>query len=194
MGISPLTLTLRKYIPLEELRQKCGVSRDGSKASNVLKAAREYGFKAKGYRKEPESLKDVQLPAIIHWNFNHFLVLEGFSQKGVHLNDPACGRRRVSMEEFDQSFTGVVLLMQPADDFVPSGKKSDFLSSLRLRLKGSEMGVLFVFLLGLALVLPGLILPVFAKVFVDDILIGERNEWLKPLLLGMGLTAVFRAG
>ncbi len=184
----------KKYVPLEELRQKCGVSRDGSKASNVLKAAREYGFKAKGYRKEPESLKDVHLPAIIHWNFNHFLVLEGFSKKGVHLNDPACGRRRVSYEDFDESFTGVVLLMQPSDEFTPSGKKSDFFSSLRNRLIGSETGVLFVFLLGLALVLPGLILPVFAKIFVDDILVGARDEWLKPLLLGMGLTALFRAG
>lgn len=181
-----------KYKPLEELRIDCGVSRDGSKASNVLKAARKYGLEAKGYRKEPETLKEMQMPLIIHWNFVHFLVLEGFHNGKVYLNDPASGRRVVTEEEFGQSFTGVTMAFTPTPEFQKDKKKPSFIGTLKKRIQGSETALTYIILLGLALVIPGLVIPVFARVFVDDILLGGRSSWIAPLLLGMGLTALLR--
>jgi len=181
-----------RYIPLEELRLACGVSRDGSKAGNIMKAARKYGLEAKGYRKEPDAVKEMPLPMIIHWNFNHFLVLEGFQDGKVYLNDPGMGSRTVSIEEFDQSFTGVVMAFKPGPDFLPEGEKPSITSALKKRLQGSEMALTYVILVGLALVIPGLLIPVFSKIFVDDILLANRQAWLVPLLLGMGLTGLLR--
>ncbi len=181
-----------KYIPLEELRVACGVSRDGSKASNMLKAARKYDLEAKAYRKEPESLKEMPWPLIIHWNFNHFVVLEGFHKGKVFLNDPASGRRVVTEDEFNQSFTGITMVFAPAPRFQKDRKKPSLISSLKKRLKGSEKALIYVILVGLALVIPGLAVPVFARVFVDDILLGGKGSWLIPLLSGMGVTAILR--
>ena len=181
-----------KYIPLEELRVACGVSRDGSKASNILKAARKYDLEAKGFRKEPESLKEMQMPLVVHWNFSHFLVLEGFHNGKVFLNDPGTGSRVVTEEEFSQSFTGVVLTFEPTPQFEKDGRKPSLIVALRKRLKGSETALVYIILVGLALVIPGLAIPVFARIFVDDILLSGRDSWLAPLLLGMGITAVLR--
>ncbi len=181
-----------KYITLEELRIACGVSRDGSKASNLLKAARNYGLEAKGYRKEPEALRRMPLPLVIHWNFSHFLVLEGFHKGKVVLNDPAAGRRTVSEEEFNLAFTGIVLSFTPTTEFQKDSRKPSLSLALRKRLKGSEQALLYIVLLGLALVIPGLIIPVFSRVFVDDILLGGLHSWVWPLLLGMGITAMLR--
>lgn len=181
-----------KYIPLEELRIACGVSRDGSKASNVLKAARRYGLEAKGYRKEPESLKEMDGPMIIHWNFNHFLVLEGFKNGKVYLNDPGSGPRVVDEEEFDQSFTGIVLTFNPGPDFEKSGSKPSMAKALKNRIQGSKIALIYIILIGLALVMPGLVIPLFSKIFVDDVLLANKQNWLIPLILGMGITAVLR--
>jgi NHLM bacteriocin system ABC transporter peptidase/ATP-binding protein len=182
----------RRFVPPEELRVECGVSRDGSKASNVLKAARKYGLVAKGYKKEPQNLKTMRGPMIIHWNFNHFVVLEGFRGKRAFINDPAYGRRVVSEEEFDQSFTGVVLVFARDEGFKRGGQKRGILSSLKPRLKGAVGGVSFVFLAGLALVIPGLVIPVFSKVFVDNILLKGMKNWLSILLIAMAGTAIIR--
>lgn len=181
-----------KYVPLEELRLACGVSRDGSKASNIVKAARRYGLSAKGYRKEPADLQKMTLPVIIHWEFNHFVVLEGFEKGKVYLRDPASGPRVVTEEEFDRSFTGIVLGFEPTPDFVPSGSKPSMLKALVKRLQGSHIALTYIILVGLLLVIPGLVIPVFAKIFVDDILLGGKGNWLIPLLLGMALTMILR--
>lgn len=181
-----------KYIALEELRIVCGVSRDGSKASNLLKAARKYDLEAKGFRKEPETLKEMPMPLVVHWNFSHFLVVEGFGKGKVYLNDPGSGRRVVTAEEFSQSFTGIALTFTPTPQFQIDGKKPSLISALKKRLKGSEIALIYIILVGLALVIPGLAIPVFARIFVDDILLGGRDSWVTPLLLGMGLTAALR--
>lgn len=181
-----------KFVTLEELRESCGVSRDGSKASNMVKAARTYGFTAKGYRKEPGELRSMTLPVIVFWNFNHFLVVEGFKNGLAYLNDPANGPRTVSEDEFDQSFTGVVLAIEPGPDFKPSGQPRSMLASLRSRLPLSDPALTYLILAGLALVIPGLVLPVFTKTFIDEYLIGRMDSWIKPVLLGMLFTAMVR--
>lgn len=184
----------RKFIALEELRQACGVSRDGSKASNVVKAARTYGFEAKGYRYEPAEVLALRTPVIVFWGFNHFLVVEGVSKAGVHLNDPATGPRTVTLEEFDQGFTGVVLIITPGPDFKPQGQPDSILSGLRRRLPLREPALLYLVVAGLLLVLPGLVLPVFSKVFIDEYLIGRMDSWIKPLLIGMAATLTLQGG
>ena len=183
----------KKFLPLEKLRVDCGVTRDGVKASNILKAARRYGFVARGFRKEPEELKTMPLPAIIHWNFNHFVVLEGFGKDKVFINDPGSGARTISEEEFDMAFTGVILTIEPGPDFQPSGKKNSFIDSLKNWLTGSQTAITYLVLIGLLMVIPGLIVPAFSKIFIDDVLLGGKNEWLKPLLWTMGLVVILQA-
>ncbi len=182
-----------RYVPLEQLRIACGVSRDGSKASNVVKAARTYGLTAKGFKKEPEELQDVPLPAIIFWNFNHFLVLEGFGKKKIYLNDPGCGPRTVSQQEFDEAFTGVVLTFDKTPEFKPSGRKASILKFLKGRLPGSRAALAYIVLSTLMLALPNLIIPIFSKVYVDNLLIGEMKSWLSPLVSIMVLVAFLKA-
>jgi NHLM bacteriocin system ABC transporter peptidase/ATP-binding protein len=195
-GAAALAIVLEHfgtYVPLAELRQQSGVSRDGSKASNVLKAARQHGLEAKGFKKEPAALRELPMPVIVHWNFNHFLVVEGVGKNVVYLNDPATGPRTVTDEEFDHAFTGVVLTMRPSPEFQPKGRRPSLWPSLLSRLSGSSAGLWFVVLAGLLLVLPGLVIPVFSKVFVDEVLISGKHDWLPALLSGMALTAVMRA-
>lgn len=182
-----------RFVPLEQLRMQCGVSRDGSKASNVLKAAREFGLAAKGYKKEVQELRSVALPCIAFWNFNHFLVVEGFTKNKVFLNDPAEGPRSVTVDEFDLSFTGVVLTFERTSEFTRGGERSSLFRSLEKRLAGSRVGLLFVVLATLALALPNLVIPVFSKVYVDAVLVDRRDAWLKPLLLAIAITCVVKA-
>src|SRR5436305_1309416 len=180
-----------RYVPLEELQIACGVSRDGSKASNMVKAARRYGLDAKGYKKEPADLRTLPPPMILHWNFNHFVVLEGFRQGRVQINDPASGPRKISEDELDQSFTGVVLTFAAGPEFSRGGSPPRLLPALGRRLAGSGWALAFVVLAGLALVIPGMVAPIFSKIFVDNVLLENRREWLAPLLLAMAATAFF---
>lgn len=190
-GAAALAMILSHFgrvVPLEELRVACGVSRDGSKASNILRAARQYGLSAKGYRREPADLRAMPLPSIIHWQFNHFVVLEGFRRGRAYLNDPNAGPTVVSAEEFDQSFTGVVMVFTRTDEFVRGGTPPGLMAPLRRRLTGSGVALAFVLLAGLALTIPGLVSPTFNRIFLDKVVVAGLHLWLTPLLLAMGVS------
>ena len=183
-----------KWVPLEQVRLDCGVSRDGSNARNMLVAARSYGFEAQGFRCETAALRDgIELPCIIHWNFNHFVVLDGFRGNYAWINDPARGEVKVPLEEFDRAFTGVCLQIVPGEDFEPSGKRKSTLAFARSRLKGAGAAVAFVLLSTVIGYLFGIINPAFSRFFMDRLLTGENRELLYPFLLlmiAMGLAQV----
>ena len=192
-GAASLGIVLGYYgvhLPLETLREECGISRDGSKAVNVLKAARRHGMIAKGYRKEPDRLGDLPLPIILFWNFNHFLVLEGIRGEKVYLNDPASGPRVVDRETLDRAFTGVALSIAPGPDFQPRGKPRNPWGALKRRLYGAKWAVAFAVLAGLGLVVPGILKSSFQQIFVDRLLVEGRLEWFRPLLTLMGIMAL----
>ncbi len=183
----------RKYVPLEELRVTCGVTRDGSSAGNLLRAARSYGLDAQGFKYELDELRAIAPPFIIFWQFYHFVVVEGFTQAGVVLNDPAGGRRVCDWEEFGRSYTGVCLTFSPAPDFTPSNDVPATTSILRGQLAGSWGAVLFVVLAGLALVIPSIALPTFTKAFIDEVLVGKSYGWVLRISVGIAASIALLA-
>jgi NHLM bacteriocin system ABC transporter peptidase/ATP-binding protein len=182
-----------RWVPLEALRVACGVSRDGSKASNVIAAARSYGLAARGFKAEPDQLAKLPIPSIIHWNFNHFVVFEGIAGSWAYINDPATGRHRVSLVELSDSFTGVVLAFETTAGFRREGSRPRALPMLWRLLAQSRSGLTLVLLISMMLVLPGIVAPVFGKLFVDNVLVDRLPGWIGPLLIGLALTAVVRA-
>lgn len=195
-GAASLTMILAyygKWIPLEQVRADCGVSRDGSNAKNILKAARSYGLAAKGYRYEPEGLRENgKFPCIIHWNFNHFVVLDGFKGSKAYLNDPAKGSYSVPMEIFDKSFTGICLMFEPAESFEPGGAPKSILTFAKKRLKEAETAMMFVVLTTLITALFGIITPAFSRIFMDRLLTGENPEWFLPFIFALGGMSVIQ--
>lgn len=191
-GAAALGIVLAHHgrrLPLEELRVACGVSRDGSKASNLVKAARRLGLDARGFKCEIAGLAQLPLPAILFWGFNHFVVLDGFGQNGgvFFINDPASGPRRVGSGEFDENYTGVVLTFEPGPDFRRGGTPPGLRSFLATRLRGSGFALAFALFCALFLVVPGVLAPAFTRVFIDDYLIGHETAWLRPLLAGLAV-------
>lgn len=186
-GAACLTMILAYYgkrVPLEQVRIDCGVSRDGSNAKNILAAARKYGLNAKGYRYEPSSLKENgTFPCIIHWDFNHFVVLDGFKKNKAVINDPAKGLTEVSMEEFDESFTGVCIMLSPSDNFVADGKKKSIVNFISKRLKKEKGTIAFVAFVSLISSVLGIINPVFSKIFIDQLLPDLNPSWLTPFFI-----------
>ncbi|MFI5520822.1 NHLP family bacteriocin export ABC transporter peptidase/permease/ATPase subunit [Streptomyces platensis] len=200
-GAVSLAMVLAHYgrhVPLEELRIACGVSRDGSRASNLLKAARSYGLQAKGMQMEPAALAEVQAPAILFWEFNHYVVYDGtgrrMGRRGVYINDPDKGRRFVATEDFDTSFTGVALVLEPGESFRKGGRKPGVLGAVPARMRGTTGTLLAALLASLLLVAVGAAVPALSRTYIDMFLIGNQTSLLGPLFASMAamvaLTAV----
>ncbi len=173
-----------KWIPLEKVRSDCGVSRDGSNARYIKKAAEGYGLKTKAYKSEVEALKKSgSFPCIIHWDFNHFVVLNGFKGNKAYINDPARGICDVPMEVFNTGFTGVCLMFEPTESFVPSGHQRSMLDFTKKRLKGAGVAVAFAIIMAVISALLGIINPAFSRIFIDRLLTSKNPEWLVPFIL-----------
>ena len=182
-----------KWVPLEQVRVDCGVSRDGSKAKNIYKAAEHYGFNVKAYSMSPEALKEKgSFPCIIHWNMNHFVVLNGFKGKHAYINDPARGTVKISWEEFDNSFTGVVLIPTPSENFEPGGKKRSTIDFARKRLVGTGATIVFVMLTTVISYLFGITNSVTSRIFMDRLLTGINPGWLYQFISVMIFLAVIQ--
>ena len=193
-GAASLAMVLAyygKWIPLEKVRVDCGVSRDGSNAAKMLEAARNYGMKAGAFRFEPEELKqEGEFPCIIHWEFNHFVVCNGFRGDRVYLNDPARGSISVSKERFDESFTGIVLMLEPGDEFVKGGRRKSILSYIGKHLEGSFSAGTFVTLTTVIVSLTAIIRAGFSRVFLDKLIVGLNKDWVLPFFAGLFLLAL----
>lgn len=194
-GVASLAMILAYYgraVSLEELRIQCNVARDGSKANNILKASQKYGLEGKGYKKEAEDLRNMEGPVIIHWNFNHFLILEGIKGNKVYLNDPASGRRIVSYEELSQSFTGIVLCFTLAEDFNSEKYKRSGVKIFKSLYKKNIATLLFLGLTGLLLITPGLIIPMISQFYVDTILSQKQTGFFYMLAVVFALVLLMK--
>ncbi len=178
------------WVPLEKLRQECGVNRDGSKASCILKAARARGCDAKGWRCSADNLREMEFPVVIHWEFNHFVVLEGIRKEKAYLNDPAVGHRIIDWEDFRTSYTGVVLTIKPGEGFVRSGHRYSILKAVGEKLWADKWAAVFVMLIGLFCIVPGLASPVFSQIFLDDILTEKHPDWMFNLCVAMFISFI----
>ncbi len=196
-GAACLAMILAHYgrwIPLEELRVRCGVSRDGTKAINIVTVAEELGMIARGAQARVKRLFELRFPMIVYWNFNHFVVLEGFRGNHVYINDPAEGPRRLTRKEFDENFSDVCLLFQPGPEFVKAGRPTSTLQGLFSRLGHARTPLFFVILATLVMIVPGIAMPTLLKTFIDEVLIPRSETLMIPLLIGLGLVACLQGG
>jgi ATP-binding cassette subfamily C protein len=179
-----------RFIPLEQLRIECGVSRDGSKASNIVSAARDHGMEASGHSRSLKELRTLEQPCILFWEFNHFLVFEGCKNGKYFLNDPAYGRRQLSEQEFSEGFTGITLEMTPGKSFSKLGKPYNVIHDIRKWVKGFEMPMFLLIVLGALLSVPLVLVPLFSRFYIDYILIRENREWMLLLTIAIVVTSV----
>jgi len=183
-----------RWVPLEELRHATAVNRDGTKASNIVRAAKLYGLAAKGFTRKPEEVAAMAMPVIVFWNFNHFITVEGFGNGRVRVNDPATGPRSMTASEFDEGFTGVVLTFERTPEFKTGGSPPSFVQNLTERLHHVRSGLLAIIAVGFLLLVPGLLLAGAQRAFTDFYLIGKLHSWLWWILGGLAGLALARAG
>lgn len=180
-----------KWVPLEQVRSDCGVSRDGSNAKNILIAARTYGLVAEPYRLHPKSLLEHGIfPCIAHWEFDHFIVVDGFKGDKVYVNDPARGNVVMTRKQFDKGFTGVCLMFEPTDKFEKGGKPKSIFDFAKKRLTGCGTAVLFVVLTTLIGSITGIIMSGFSRIFLDQLLTGLNPEWFYPFIIGLSVFSI----
>ncbi|MBQ2132907.1 MAG: hypothetical protein II202_02340, partial [Bacteroidales bacterium] len=180
----------KKWLPLEQLRKDCGVSRDGCSARQILMAARNYGMETTAYRMEPEEMEG-QTPSIIHWNFNHYVVYKGKRGKYHYINDPGRGAVKVNDEDFNKSFTGIVLTFKPGANFCKGGSRTSILGFVRRRLKNTGAAAFFILVTGILAAITAIATPLFSQIFMDDILSGKSPDFFWPFMFAfLGVLAV----
>jgi len=182
-----------RRVPLEELRVACGISRDGSTAGNIIRAASNYGLDGAGYKCDIGALKELPAPFIVFWRFAHFIVVEGITDRGVRVNDPAFGRRTIDYSEFNTGYTGIALTFKPNADFHRGSAVRSTLAILWERVSTAKSSVAYIVAAGFALVVPGLMLPAFTKSFVDNVLVTDDKTWLLPLVLMLVAAIIVQA-
>lgn len=195
-GAACLTMILAyygKWIPLEQVRSDCGVSRDGSKAGKILKAAKNYGLDAKGYRYDIEDLRrEAKFPCIIFWNNNHFVVLDGFKGNYAIINDPARGKTKYTIEALEKNYSGICLEFDPTREFKPEGKPKSVIAFAKKRLKGTKAIALFIIITTMIASLIQIITPGFSRIFIDRLLTNQNPEWFVPFIIGISAISVIQ--
>lgn len=192
-GAASLSMILAyygKWLPLEQVREACSVSRDGSSMKNILLAAKTYGLEPSAYKVSAENLAGME-PAIIHWNFEHFVVFKGMRKGKACLNDPGIGPVEIPMDEFRRSFTGVAMTFELTDRFQPSGRPASIFSYIRRNLNGANEAFWLTFIFTLLLAVVSLTLPLLTRVFFDEILSGRNAQWATVFFCLMGTLALF---
>ena len=179
-----------KWLPLEQVREACSVSRDGSSMKNILLAAKTYGLEPSAYKVSAEDLSGME-PAIIHWNFEHFVVFKGMRKGKAYLNDPGIGPVEIPMDEFRRSFTGVAMTFELTDHFQPSGHPTSIFSYIKHNLSGANEAFLLTFIFTLLLAVVTLTLPLLTRVFFDEILSGRNAQWATIFFCLMAALALF---
>jgi NHLM bacteriocin system ABC transporter peptidase/ATP-binding protein len=182
-----------RHIALEEARRLCGVSRDGTSALQITSGAQHMGLDCEGYSVESADLKDLRLPGILFWGFDHFVVLEGWKGGQWRLMDPALGRRWVGPAEFDRKFTGVCLELKPGEGFVRGGQARSLTAALWRRMAGSRRVVAASAACGLLLAVPAFVLPSLTAVFVDRVLLEGASRWMLAMVAIAGASLVLTA-
>ena len=179
-----------KWLPLEQVREACSVSRDGSSMKNILLAAKTYGLEPSAYKVSAEDLSGME-PAIIHWNFEHFVVFKGMRKGKAYLNDPGIGPVEIPMDEFRRSFTGVAMTFELTDRFQPSGRPTSIFSYIKHNLSGANEAFWLTFIFTLLLAVVTLTLPLLTRVFFDEILSGRNAQWATIFFCLMAVLALF---
>ena len=192
-GAAALSMLLAyhgKWLSIEQLRTDCGVSRDGSNARNIVLAARSHGMDAHGWHADIDDLPSLA-PAIIHWNYNHFVVFKGFDRGLAFINDPSMGSMAVSMKDFRRSYTGVAITATPGADFKPQGHQTSILHYVRENIRGVKDAFIFTLVMGLLMSFAGMVYPLFSQIFLDSIITGKNDEWTIPFFFGIACLVVF---
>ncbi len=181
----------KRHVPIEKLRTECDVGRDGSHAQNVIAVARSYGLDAQGAQIDTvEAFHQIKLPSIVHWGFNHFVVIEHIDHKHVYINDPAHGHQKITHLEVSQQFTGIALLMQPNANFVTGGQNNTLLSNLKALTVGSRAILTVLAILSLCFVITVAFQPAFTKLFIDYVVVNQNTSWFIPILMALGCFAI----
>lgn len=180
-----------KWVPLSQVRIACGVSRDGSNAKNICRAAENYGLEVRAFSRSAESIRqNGEFPCIIHWNFNHFVVLNGFKGNYAYINDPAKGFIKVGREEFDRSFTGVTIVAVPSENFQTDKRRRDTFRTVSKRIGNNRQAVALIIVSAFVSALFSLINPFLSKIFLDELITGKNPQWLSAVIIIMSLVAV----
>lgn len=196
-GAASLSMIMQyygKYVPLEELRVETGVSRNGCNARNICLAAEHYGLVVQASARTLDNvLRKNHPPCILHWNYSHFVVFEGVKGKKYYLNDPQMGKRVLTREEMEEGYSGTVLEFTPGGQFARSKSNRSLFDFVLERVRGQRRTLLSLLLIGILMIIPGILNPVYSQLFLDDILIRGQMNWMKWIILAMILTTLFDA-